>query len=42
MSSLAESIAQKRKEQASDACIVSATSGQVVAFIVNEHEELTH
>ncbi len=33
MSSLAESLAQKRKEQASEACVVSATSGQVVAFI---------
>ena len=33
MSSLAESIAQKRKEQAEDACVVSATSAQVVAFI---------
>lgn len=33
MNSLAESIAQKRKEQATDACVVSATSGQVVAFI---------
>lgn len=33
MSSLAESLAQKRKEQAAEACVVSATSTQVVAFI---------
>jgi hypothetical protein len=34
MSSLAESLAQKRKEQqAAEVCVVSATSGQVVAFI---------